>query len=377
MKVFVAGFFDLFHSGHVKFLKDASEFGDLYVSVGSDENLEFLKHKKSLYNEEERLYIVKSLKFVKGAEISYDRTGSDSFIGYLDKIKPDIFVVNDDSVDINNKKTICKDRNIELVILKREPYIGLPHRSSTDLAKVDHIPHRLDLVGFYDQTLLNSVCSGSVVLANIETLNVDDRSGMSSSTRNVIRKVFGNRLPQHITPEETAKIIFAVENPPENKYISGVVDQLGICLPGINRLSFDNSYWPYKTESLVDKDLCLWLGDNIFLKQTKPRPIGYNVFDGREQFVLDKVRRHSELGQECFNAIKKMDIKWLGDVINSVHDSQRNMIPNYESDEIKESIQNIKRNHLGVKLMGAGGYGYMMIVSQNPDKDFIKISVRK
>jgi len=35
-KVMVSGCYDLLHSGHVAFFKDASAHGDLYVSVGSD-----------------------------------------------------------------------------------------------------------------------------------------------------------------------------------------------------------------------------------------------------------------------------------------------------------------------------------------------------
>ena len=37
-KVLVAGFFDLFHSGHARFLEEASSYGNLSVVVGSDEN---------------------------------------------------------------------------------------------------------------------------------------------------------------------------------------------------------------------------------------------------------------------------------------------------------------------------------------------------
>ena len=42
-KVLVAGFFDLFHSGHVKFFENCSTYGDVYVSIGTDENSIFIK----------------------------------------------------------------------------------------------------------------------------------------------------------------------------------------------------------------------------------------------------------------------------------------------------------------------------------------------
>ena len=35
-KVFVSGCYDLLHSGHVEFFQQASQYGDLYVGIGSD-----------------------------------------------------------------------------------------------------------------------------------------------------------------------------------------------------------------------------------------------------------------------------------------------------------------------------------------------------
>lgn len=52
------------------------------------------------------------------------------------------------------------------------------------------------------------------------------------------------------------------------------------------------------------------------------------------------------------------------------------MIPGYEHEEVKPIIDSIRLSHLAVKLMGAGGFGYMMIVSESPEKDFIKLSVK-
>ena len=34
-KVFVSGCYDLLHSGHVEFFRQAAEYGDLYVGIGS------------------------------------------------------------------------------------------------------------------------------------------------------------------------------------------------------------------------------------------------------------------------------------------------------------------------------------------------------
>ena len=38
-KVFVSGCFDILHSGHIAFLQEASQFGYLYVGLGSDKTI--------------------------------------------------------------------------------------------------------------------------------------------------------------------------------------------------------------------------------------------------------------------------------------------------------------------------------------------------
>ena len=43
VKVFVSGCFDVLHSGHIRFFEEASQYGDLYVSIGSDKTVEELK----------------------------------------------------------------------------------------------------------------------------------------------------------------------------------------------------------------------------------------------------------------------------------------------------------------------------------------------
>ena len=43
-KVFVSGCYDMLHSGHVAFFKEASQYGELHVGIGSDRTIaELLK----------------------------------------------------------------------------------------------------------------------------------------------------------------------------------------------------------------------------------------------------------------------------------------------------------------------------------------------
>ena len=131
-KIVATGCYDWFHSGHVRFTEEVSAYGDLYVIVGHDANIRLLKGEgHPLLSQEERRYVVGSIKFVKQALIS-------SGDGWLDahpeirRLKPDIYAVNEDG-DKGGKREYCQKLGIEYLVLKRTPAPGLPKRSSTDL----------------------------------------------------------------------------------------------------------------------------------------------------------------------------------------------------------------------------------------------------
>ena len=131
-RIAATGSYDWFHSGHVRFLEEVSGYGDLYVIVGHDANIRLLKGEgHPLLPQDERRYVVGSIKFVKQALIS-------SGAGWLDadpeikKLKPDAYAVNEDG-DKGGKREYCEKLGIEYLVLKRTPAPGLPKRSSTEL----------------------------------------------------------------------------------------------------------------------------------------------------------------------------------------------------------------------------------------------------
>ena len=130
-KAIVTGCYDWLHSGHVRFFEEVSELADLYVTVGSDRNIEHLKGEgHPLFPQEERRYMVGSIRYVKQALVA-------SGWGWLDAepdievIRPDIYAVNEDG-DRPEKREFCRSHGIEYRVLRRLPRPGLPARQSTD-----------------------------------------------------------------------------------------------------------------------------------------------------------------------------------------------------------------------------------------------------
>jgi cytidyltransferase-like protein len=131
-KVMVTGCFDWFHSGHVRFFEEVSKLGSPYVVVGHDANIRLLKGEgHPLFPQDERRYLVQSVRYVEHALISSGR-------GWLDAepeiatLRPDLYAVNEDG-DKAEKRAFCQAHGIEYVVLRRLPKEGLPRRQSTDL----------------------------------------------------------------------------------------------------------------------------------------------------------------------------------------------------------------------------------------------------
>jgi cytidyltransferase-like protein len=131
-KVMVTGCYDWLHSGHARFFEEAGMQGDLYVIVGHDANIRLLKGEgHPLLKQEERRYLVGSIKYVKQALISSGHGWMDAE-PEIQELKPDIYVVNEDG-DKGGKREYCRQNGIEYLVLQRLPAPGLPSRSSTEL----------------------------------------------------------------------------------------------------------------------------------------------------------------------------------------------------------------------------------------------------
>ena len=108
-KVFVSGCYDLLHSGHVELFRQAAEYGDMYVGIGSDKTFEEYKRHKTIYSEQGRIFMVKSIRYVKDAFINAI-SGVMDFIPTVESLKSDIHVVNEDggNEDVSHKQSAAK-----------------------------------------------------------------------------------------------------------------------------------------------------------------------------------------------------------------------------------------------------------------------------
>jgi FAD synthetase len=127
-KVFVGGTFDIIHPGHIEFLREASRLGRVYVSVARDKNSEKIKGRKPINDEEQRLEVVKSIRYVYDAFLGDEK----DFIKSVERVKPDIiFLGPDQYVNIDEFKKELEKRGINAEIVKMPERINKWKHSST------------------------------------------------------------------------------------------------------------------------------------------------------------------------------------------------------------------------------------------------------
>ena len=371
-KVFVSGCYDMLHSGHIAFFAEAASYGDLYVGLGSDQTIYDLKGRRTINNERERLYMVKSIRYVKDAWIN-SGNGIMDFKEEVRALKPDIFFVNSDGYT-PEKEVFCNELGIKLVVSKRIPGEGLPARSTTALRQECRIPYRVEVCGgWLDQPSVNSLVPGSVIVMSIEpTMEFNDKSGMATSSRKKAIELWQTQIPAG-NREQLARLIFCVENPPGTKTVSGSQDQLGILLPGINKLNYDNGYWPKSIESITDDDTLDFIAEDLYLLQLPQRQQNYDVL-AKTNINPTSANKLAEATERCWEAIRKHDTEQWGKATRDCFEAQLEMYPSMSTPSVQNAIDKYRDQAFGWKLTGCGGGGYLLLISRKPIPNAIKVT---
>lgn len=91
--VYTGGTFDLFHAGHVQFLKRCAEIGDVVVALNTDEFITEYKRKPPIMSYSERSIVLGACRYVSDVIPNID--GADSKTS-IELVNPDIIAVGTD-----------------------------------------------------------------------------------------------------------------------------------------------------------------------------------------------------------------------------------------------------------------------------------------
>lgn len=133
IRVAVSGYFDPIHVGHLEYLKMAKELGDSLVVIVNNNHQCELKKGKPFMDQNDRLEIVKALRFVDEVFLSIDKDRT--VCKSLEAVRPNIFANGGDRATSEVPEApICKKYNIKMV-----DGLGDKIRSSSNLTGLKEI----------------------------------------------------------------------------------------------------------------------------------------------------------------------------------------------------------------------------------------------
>ena len=133
IRVAVSGYFDPIHVGHLEYLRMAKELGDSLVVIVNNNYQCKLKKGKHFMDENDRVEIVKALRFVDEVFLSVDKDRT--VCKSLEEIKPDIFANGGDRATSEVPETpVCKKFNIKMI-----DGLGDKIRSSSSLTGLNEL----------------------------------------------------------------------------------------------------------------------------------------------------------------------------------------------------------------------------------------------
>lgn len=93
LKIYTGGTFDLFHAGHINFLRECSKLGEVWVSLNTDEFIAAYKGKPPVLSYQDRFAVLEACRYVDC--IVPNEGGADSKLSIL-SVKPNIIAIGSD-----------------------------------------------------------------------------------------------------------------------------------------------------------------------------------------------------------------------------------------------------------------------------------------
>lgn len=248
------------------------------------------------------------------------------------------------------------------------------------------IPNRLQLAGgWIDQPFVsrhNPKPPGSMVVVQIEpNFRPMERSGIASGTRAIAARLWKGRIPHRPLPD-LVRELYAEENKGKAEP-SGSQDMIGLIYPGVNRLDYDyaveGGVFTSHIESNNSKRVARWLEKILHLLPIEPRPPGYSPL-GKKNLDPKWVARLSQSGKDCFDAIRRRDVKALGASLNLNMKCWETLLPHtVRHPLIKVDLMGLlkayQQRYDGAMYSGCGG-GYLIVASEEYVPGAFKVNVR-
>lgn len=390
--VFCTGCYDILQSGHAVFFNQCRQFGDiLVVGVGRDETISKLKGPGRPVNpENNRLYLVAAMHDVSFAVLN-DKTMTGSKIDFeniLQKLSPDIFILNDDDSGIEEKKAICERIGTKVEFVSRVVPEELEATSTSRI--IDKInfkyraPLRIDFAGGWTDVPfimddMKGYVSNITITPLIEYKNGQFNfsgyprgSGLSTSTAAKVLELISSKTynSDSKTLTNIGEDLFNLENT-ELNWAIGRQDQYSIVFGGFNCFEFGKDY-AKKVKIDISKEVLEDFKKNLLLihtgtsrnAQSAVEQVYQNYKKPSGKNALEKL---AKLGLAFAHALENKDFLKCADIMEQNFETQIQLASASTSPMLDRMYEFAKKHGLiGGKIAGAGGGGAFIFYCKDP-----------
>lgn len=381
--VFCSGCYDILQSGHAVFFNQCRQFGDLLVvGVGRDTVIAQLKGPGRPVNpQNNRVYLVAAMHDVDYAVLNDPEItgGKIDFKDILEKLRPDVFVLNEDDSGVAEKSSICREVGAEIRFVKREVPPELEPTSTTRI--IDKInfkykaPLRIDFAGGWtDIPYIMDGKTGYVANAAISPLieyktgvfnfsGYPRGSGLSTSTAVKLLEMISSKAynADSRTLAQIGEDLFNLENT-ELNWAIGRQDQYGIVYGGFNCFEFGKDY-ARPVDIPVSKETLEAFKKNLLLLHTG---VSRNAQSAVEQVYknfrlpagVNALEKLSRYGLEFTQALSQNDFIRCGQIMEKNFEAQIQLASASTNSHLDKMYDYAKKHGaIGGKIAGAGGGG--------------------
>jgi cytidyltransferase-like protein len=144
--VIISGAFDDFRPIHFRLLEEAAKLGKVFALLRSDDTIKKVTGKSPKFPQEERLYLLESIRYIHKVIITND--ANPDALPESPVFKPQIWLV-DEQNDNSQKKAFCAANNLKYHVLKNEILNRFPEYKSVAI-KTKSSRKKVIVTGCYD-----------------------------------------------------------------------------------------------------------------------------------------------------------------------------------------------------------------------------------
>lgn len=162
------------------------------------------------------------------------------------------------------------------------------------------------------------------------------------------------------------------------EYNSNISENKKQVVSGVTYSYYEGEYWPKKIVSIKDESVYQFLEQHLHLVPLGPRHTDFSVLTDTN-ITTEAAKRLSVAAEGCWKALLEKDLKAFGKFTRESFEAQIEMFPHMVSDSILQTVETYKRMDgvVGYKLSGAGGGGYLIVVSEKTVPNSTTITVRR